>query len=153
MLVAAFAAFAGVFYFSTRGTDGVTPGNANALPGKVSVAPGAGADAPSKPSAGGGSAAPVSDPRLAVFRLSPDNGLIDFVAGADGRVIKEVDRDPRSPGFGKPLREYSYAGDKVVALTTYDYGGAQVRVTRVHVSYRPDGSVDQFRESTDFLAR
>jgi hypothetical protein len=57
--------------------------------------------------------APV-DPRLAALKISPDNGLIEFVRRADGKVIKEVDTDPNSLGFQKPLREYTYAGDTVL---------------------------------------
>ena len=42
------------------------------------------------------------------------------------------------------------AGDQVAALTVYRYLGNQVQVTRTMVSYRPDGTVDQYRESTSY---
>jgi hypothetical protein len=89
-----------------------------------------------------------ADPRLAALMVSPANDLIAFVKGADGRVIQEVDQDPGSPSFRKPLREYTYAGDKVVGVTNYRYLGGQTEVARTAVSYKPDGSVDEFREST-----
>src|SRR5262245_1741121 len=50
-----------------------------------------------------------SDPRLRDLMVSADNGLIEFVKGPDGKVIKEIDKDPNSLGFKKPLREYTYA--------------------------------------------
>ena len=91
-----------------------------------------------------------ADPRLRALMVSPDNGLIEFVAGPDGKVLKELDKDPNSPGFRKPLREYRYSGDRVVGLTAYQYLGDQVQVVRTAVSYKPDGSVDQYRESTSY---
>ena len=90
-----------------------------------------------------------ADPRLAALMVSPDNGLIEFVPGADGRVIKEIDKDPNSLGFKKPLREYTYTGGKVTGLTSYQYFGDHVQITKTAVSYKPDGSVDQYLESTD----
>ena len=91
-----------------------------------------------------------SDPRLAALAVSPDNGLIQFVVGKDGKVISEIDQDPNSLGFKKPLREYTYSGERVTGLTAYKYLGDQVQVTRTAVSYKPDGSVDQYRESTNY---
>jgi hypothetical protein len=91
-----------------------------------------------------------ADPRLAALAVSPDNGLIEFVAGSDGKVIKEIDKDPGSLGFKRPLREYTYSGDKVIGLTSYRYFGDHVEVTRTAVSYKPDGSVDQYLESTSY---
>lgn len=92
----------------------------------------------------------TSDPRLAALMVSPANALIEFVPDADGRVIKEIDKDPASPGYKKPLREYMYAGDKVVGLTAYKYLGDQVQVVKVTVTYKPDGSVDKYMESTNY---
>lgn len=146
-LVSAAAVFAGVFYFTGRGQEESAP-RAEAVAAPAGAVPAGGAIAPSVSSTGEASPTRAADPRLAVFRLSPDNGLIEFVPGPDGKVIKEIDRNPGSPGFGKPLREYAYAGDKVVALTAYHYDGKQVQVTRTQVSYHPDGSVDKFRETT-----
>jgi len=145
-LVSAAAVFGGVFYFTGRGKHEVAP-RADEVAEPASNVREAGVVAPSAATVNA-SASPATDPRLAVFRVSPDNGLIEFIPGPDGRVIKEIDKDPASPGFGKPLREYSYAADKVVALTAYHYDGKAVQVTRTHVSYHPDGSVDQFRETT-----
>jgi hypothetical protein len=92
-----------------------------------------------------------ADARLAVFAVSPDNGLIDFIADANGRVIQEVDKNPNSIGFKKPLRDYLYAGEKVAGLTAYQYFADHTEVTETFVSYKPDGSVDQLRESTKYL--
>jgi hypothetical protein len=94
------------------------------------------------------SKAPPADPRLAALMVSPRSDLIEFVAGADGKVIKEIDQDPSSLGFRKPLREYSYSGGKVVGLTAYRYLADHVEITRTVVSYKADGSVDQYLEST-----
>ena len=52
------------------------------------------------------------DPRLAALMVSPENALVEFVPGDHGQVIKEIDKDPNSPGYRKPLREYTYAGDR-----------------------------------------
>jgi hypothetical protein len=92
-------------------------------------------------------AAPLPDPRLDALKVSQDNGLIEFVRAGDGKVISEIDKDPASPSFRKPLREYLYAGDKVVGLTTYRYLSDHVEIGKTVVSYRPDGSVDRFVES------
>jgi hypothetical protein len=92
----------------------------------------------------------LADPRLAVLQVSPDNGLIKFVVDASGRVIAEIDQDRASPGFGKPAREYLYVGDKVVELTTYRYMSDHVEIARTMVAYKPDGSVDEIRESTRY---
>jgi hypothetical protein len=81
--------------------------------------------------------------------VSRDNGLIEFVT-ANGKVIKEIDKDPNSPSFGKPLREYSYSADQVVGLTAYRYLGDQVQIVKTWVSYKPDGGVDEYRESTSY---
>lgn len=90
-----------------------------------------------------------ADPRLAALQVSPDNGLIKFVVGNDGKVIAEVDQDRTSPSFGKPTREYLYYGNKVVGLTAYRYLSNRVEITRTQVAYKPDGSVDQIKESTE----
>jgi hypothetical protein len=90
-----------------------------------------------------------SDPRLAALSISPDNGLIEFVRAPDGKVIAEIDKDPSSPGFNKPSREYLYSGDKRVGVTAYRYMGDHVEVSRTTVFYKPDGSVDQLAASTD----
>lgn len=96
------------------------------------------------------SAAALADPRLAALEVSPDNGFIEFVVGADGKVIQENDKDPSSPTFRRPLREYMYSGNDVIGLTSYHYEGDQVQITRTAVSYKPDGSIDQYRESTSY---
>jgi len=93
------------------------------------------------------------DPRLAALRVSPDNGLIKFVVGDNGKVIAEIDQDPASLGFGKPTREYTYMGDKVVALTAYRYMSDHVEISRTLVAYRADGSVAEIKESTNYQDR
>jgi hypothetical protein len=91
-----------------------------------------------------------SDPRLTALQVSPDTGLIKFIKAADGKVIAEIDQDPASLGYGKPSREYVYAGDKVVGVTAYRYMRDQVEVSRTMVAYKPDGSVDAIKESTSY---
>lgn len=93
------------------------------------------------------------DPRLAALQVSPDNGLIKFVTAPDGKVIAEIDQDPASLGFGKPTREYTYMGGKVVGLTAYRYMSDHVEISRTMVSYKQDGSVDELRESTSYEKR
>lgn len=92
----------------------------------------------------------TSDPRLAALMVSPDNSLIDFFADPEGRVIKEIDNDPNSPSFGRSLREYTYAGDKVIKLVVYRYLSGQVQVVTADVVYKPDGSIDRYEESTRY---
>ena len=103
-------------------------------------------DAPAQPQRTGSEGVPA-DPRLAALMVSPPSDLIEFIAGADGKVIKEIDQNPSSLGFKKPSREYTYANGRVVALTSYRYFGDHVEITRIAVSYKPDGSVDQYMES------
>lgn len=91
-----------------------------------------------------------ADPRLAALAVSPPNDLIEFVVGDNGKVIAELDKDPASISFKKPLREYTYVGDRVIGLTAYRYLPDQVEVSRTRVSYKPDGSVDDFLEDTTY---
>ncbi len=88
-----------------------------------------------------------SDPRLAALMVSPASNLIEFVPGPDGKVIKEIDQDPSSLGFKKPSREYSYRNGRVVGLTAYRHLSDHIEITKIAVSYKPDGSVDQYLES------
>jgi len=76
--------------------------------------------------------------------------LIEFVPGPDGKIIKEIDNDPNSPGYRKSLREYLYAGNNVIGLVAYRYFSDHVEITRTQVMYKPDGSVDQYSETTDY---
>jgi hypothetical protein len=91
-----------------------------------------------------------TDPRLAALLGQPENALVEYIAGPDGRVIQEIDNDPASQGYRKPLRDYLYAGDKIAGITTYKYLGTQVQTRRVLVTYEADGSVDELRETTDY---
>jgi len=155
--IAVAAVFAGVLYFAKEAGD-ESPATAAAA-GETNVAgdaktpaatPAASAQ-PAPVARAGTPARPVtSDPRLAALLVSPANALIEFVPDADGRVIQEIDKDPNSPGYKKPLREYMYAGDKVVGLTSYKYLGDQIQVTRVALTYKADGSVDKYQESTSY---
>lgn len=94
--------------------------------------------------------APPADPRLAALAVSPPNDLIQFVVGDNGKVISEIDKDPASISFNKPLREYTYAGDRVIGLTAYRYFPDQVEISRTRVAYKPDGSVDDFDQATTY---
>ena len=112
-----------------------------------------GGPAPAVPATPAESAAPgaaSSDPRFRALAVSADNGLIEFVRDADGRVIMEIDRDPASARFGKPAREYTYSGSRVVGLTSWRQLGDQLQVSRIMVAYRPDGSIQDFSETTDY---
>ena len=93
------------------------------------------------------------DPRLAALEVSADNGLIEFVRGPDDKVIAEIEKDPGSLGFQKPLREYLYSNGRVVGLTSYRYFPDHVEVSRTAVSYKPDGSIDKYSESIDSQRR
>jgi hypothetical protein len=90
------------------------------------------------------------DPRLAALMGPPADPLIEYLPGPDGRIIKEIDRDPNSQGYSKPLREYLYADGKLIGVTAYKYLGNQVQVIRASVTYKPDGSVDDYREITEY---
>jgi hypothetical protein len=111
--------------------------------------PQAAASAPSARGSADQRPAPA-DPRLAALMVSPPNALIEFLADPQGRVIKEVDNDPNSPAYRKPLREYSYAGDQVIRLVKYQYSGDETQIVTADVIYRADGSIDQLRESTRY---
>jgi len=150
--IAFFAVFAGVWWYAADHGDAP---KSTAEPAKTAAAPAAGS--PASPPVNSrtdptGRPAPA-DPRLAALMVSPDNGVIEFVKGPDGRVIQEIDQDPNSLGFKKPLRQYVYVGDKVAGLTTYRYHADQVEVIHTRVSYKPDGGVDRYDETTSFEPR
>jgi hypothetical protein len=152
--IAVVAVFAGVVYFAGR-EEGEVPadassGSAGEPPGTVAEDALAAASGAAAPAASAPKKAVPADPRLAALAVSPDNGLIEFVTGADGKVIKELDKDPTSPGFRKTLREYTYRGDQVVGVVSHKYLGDQVQTTRTTVAYKPDGSIDQYRESVSY---
>ena len=140
--IAVVAVFAGVLYFAR---DPAPQTAATGQPSEGQSSQGEGADGREADRFGSGplQRPAVSDPRLAALMVSPDNAMIEFVAGSNGKVIKEIDNDPNSPGYRKPLREYTYAGDRVVVLTAYQYLADQVQIRRIMVTYKPDGSVDQ----------
>ncbi|MGC3980187.1 MAG: hypothetical protein QM808_02915 [Steroidobacteraceae bacterium] len=92
----------------------------------------------------------LNDPRLVALAVSQDNGYIEFVTEPGGKVIKEIDKNPTSLGFKKPLREYLYSGNQVVGLTAYQYFGDHVQVIETKVSYKPDGNINQYAESTSY---
>jgi hypothetical protein len=150
----------GLVYFTGESTDRPAATTPPALDENAGAGPAAGVashDARSQrgPASmpGRADAPPGGDPRLAALQVSPDNGLIKFVTGDNGKVIAEIDQDPASPGFGKPTREYVYVGDKVVALTAYRYLRDHVEITRTLVAYNPDGSVAEVKESTNYQDR
>jgi hypothetical protein len=150
--VAVVAVFAGVYYVARDRDAGVEPQAGAAVKSDPAAPP----PSPS-PVDATKSTAPVpvrpavpSDPRLAALMVSQASDLVELVPGEDGRVIKEIDKDPASAGFGKPLREYTYHGDKVTGLTVYRYLGGQTQIIRADVTYKPDGSVDQYRETTEY---
>ena len=149
--VAVVAVFAGVLFFARdpapQGADADKPSAEKTAAADVAKP----ADAPVAVSRSDKPPRPVSaDPRLAALLVSPDNGLIEFFADAEGRVIKEIDNDPNSPRFRKPLREYTYAGDKVIRLVAYKDLGSQVQIVTANVIYKPDGSVDRYDEQTRY---
>jgi hypothetical protein len=147
----AVAVFAGVIYFARDSGDqlpaAAQPSDERAR--AETAKPVAAAPAPA-PKSGTPSRPATTDPRLAALMVSPDNALIEFVPDDTGKVIKEIDNDPNSAGYRKPLREYMYAGDRVVGLVSYKYLGDQVQVVKAAVSYKPDGSVDHYQESTSY---
>jgi hypothetical protein len=147
----AVAVFAGVIYFA-RGPGEQLPDAAQPADETVRAeAANPVAAAPVPATRSGTPSRPVPpDPRLAALMVSPDNALIEFVPDDNGKVIKEIDNDPNSAGYRKPLREYMYAGDRVVGLVSYKYLGDQVQIVKAAVSYKPDGSVDEYQESTSY---
>lgn len=159
-LVAAVAVFAGVLWFARDVAIPAAPGAAaaSATPPEASRNPreapptAATERAPVTTVAGAAAKRPESpDPRLAALMGASGQAMVEYVPGVDGRVIREIDNDPNSQGYRKPLRDYSYAGDKVAAITSYKYFGDQVRIIRAVASYKPDGTVDQYRETTEYV--
>ena len=157
LAVGAGALVAGVAYLKHDPAD-QSPATMQSVPGKWASADPAmqAAGAPRSSVSPGSSSEPKRedlkpvppDPRLAALMVSPDNDLIEFVRGSDGKVITEIDKDPSSPGFKKPMREYMYSRGKVIGLTAYRYLPDHVEISRTAVSYKPDGSIDRYAEST-----
>jgi len=147
--IAVVAVFAGVIWWKREpAQQAASPAVAEPAPGEPPRPARPEPTAVSRSTAG---SRPVpSDPRLASLMVSPENALIEFFSDPQGRVIREIDNDPNSAGYRKPLREYTYAGDQVIRLVSYRYLGDQVQVVTADVTYRPDGSVDQFHESTRY---
>jgi hypothetical protein len=150
--IAVAAVFLGVIYFAGDSADeSAAKVTASKEPGVRAEPAFPGVPSPSPGTKSTAAARPVpADPRLAALMVSPDNALIEFIADPEGRVIKEIDNDPNSAGYRKSLREYTYAGDKVIRLVSYRYLGDQVQVVKADVVYKPDGSVDQYNESTSY---
>lgn len=149
--VAVVAVFAGVVYFArdrTPPAPDATPPQAAEAPAPAPATP-VTAPPPAARSSAASRPAPA-DPRLAALMVSPHDDLIEFFAAADGKVIKEVDNDPNSAGYRMPLREYTYAGDKVVRLVSYKYLGNQTQIVEANVTYKADGRVDKYEESTRY---
>jgi hypothetical protein len=146
----AVAVFAGVIYFA-RDSGDQPPAAAQPSDERAPAEAAKPAAAPAPASKSGTPSRPATtDPRLAALMVSPDNALIEFVPDDTGKVIKEIDNDPNSAGYRKPLREYTYAGDRVVGLVSYKYLGDQVQIVKAAVSYKPDGSVDHYQEATSY---
>jgi hypothetical protein len=155
----AVGAFVAAIVYLNPGSAAKPPAMAQSAGQRLAPAPGDGG--PQSSASGGtisaeaGRTAPTqvpSDPRLAALAVSPDNGLIEFVRAPDGKVIAELDKDPSSPSFKKPLREYLYRGDRVVGLTAFRYLPDHTEIDRTSVSYKPDGSVDRFEQATSIDA-
>jgi hypothetical protein len=146
------AVFAGVVYFASDRA----PQTKDTAPPPVVAAPAAEpakpATSPPQPASRSNAASrPVpADPRLAALMVSPHDDLIEFFAAPDGKVIKEVDNDANSASYRMALREYTYAGDKVVRLVSYKYLGGQTQIIEANVTNKADGSVDQYQESTRY---
>jgi hypothetical protein len=147
--IAAVAVFAAVLWFARQTED---PAGASASGAETLEAPPVAAQPKSTP--GAARAEPIrpapTDPRLASRVGTPGNALVEYVAGPDGRLMLEIDNDPNSQGYRKPLREYAYAGERLAVITAYEYLGDQVQVIRATASYKPDGSVDRFDETTEY---
>jgi hypothetical protein len=151
-VVAVIAVFGGVVYFASDRTpqpkDAAPPPAVDvpaaepAKPAVTSPLPASRSNAASRPV--------PADPRLAALMVSPHDDLIEFFAAPDGKVIKEVDNDPNSASYRMALREYTYAGDKVVRLVSYKHLGGQTQIIEANVTYKADGSVDQYEESTRY---
>lgn len=149
--LAALAVFAGVFYIARDSAEQPAasveppaqekPAVPDAEP-PAAVAQGARGSAAQRPA--------PADPRLAALMVSPDNALIEFFADAEGRVIREIDNDAASPSFRKPLRDYTYAGDKVIRLVRYQYAGDQTQVVTADVVYGANGGIADYRESSRY---
>jgi hypothetical protein len=152
-VIAAVAVFAGVIYLERGSAQRASLDDAHAKaaakPAEVEPPP-----APIAPGLVASTAPPPrakpADPRLAALMVSPNNAQIEYFSDPEGRVIKEIDNDPNSQGYRKPLREYTYAGKQVIRLVTYHYLGDQVQVVTADVVYKADGSVDQYHEATKY---
>lgn len=151
--VAAIAVFAAVVYYARDPSPAppAAPASATPAPAPAAAVPPAPVQSP-KLQRVDASARPVApDPRLAaIMGPAVRDDRVEYLAGPDGRVIQEIDQDPSSRGFRRPLREYLYAGDKIAGVTTYRYLGDQVQVIRARVSYKPDGTIDKFDEATEY---
>lgn len=83
----------------------------------------------------------------AKLALSTDNGNVEFIKNTQGQVIRELDQDPTSPSFKKPLSDYGYQNGKVNSVTRYEYNAGLVTIYRLQVAYDAAGNIVDFRES------
>ena len=153
------AFIAAVFYFKPEPANQPAPtvdtapdepaSAAGVKPAKVTPRSRTSNSMPSAPRPAGASQV-SQDPRLVTLEVSPEDGLIKFVRGPDTESSPKSTRIPNSLGFRKPKREYTYSDGKVVGLTSYRYYPDHVEVSRTAVSYKPDGSIDKYEESTTY---
>jgi hypothetical protein len=89
------------------------------------------------------------DPRLASMVESPQGSRVEWVPDPQGRLMREMDADPASPGYRKPLRDYLYNGERVTQITRYRYqDDGQVEISTARIAYAADGSLEQVQQAS-----
>src|SRR5688500_10201075 len=103
--IAVAAVFVGVYWLARDPAPAAPEPETSAQPPVIPDPAPPAVEAPALPSRAPPKRPEVTDPRLAKLLGRPDDALVEYLPGPDGRVIKEIDRDPNSQGYLKPSRE------------------------------------------------
>ncbi len=97
-------------------------------------------------------AANVTDRRLANLIVEKDNPMVEYVYDESGLIIKEIDKEPSSISYKKPLKLYQYKNGKVVKVEKYEYFSTETHITTIDAAFNDDGSIQDYRETTNSSA-
>ncbi len=93
-----------------------------------------------------------TDRRLANLIVEKDNPMVEYVYDEGGFIIKEIDKEPSSISYKKPLKLYQYKNGKVVKIEKYEYFSTETHITTIDAAFNDDGSIQDYRETINSSA-